>query len=193
LGVAWLKPAPILGHFRIAMNPASPVPGYLLKFFLFSAVSFFIGTVHGMLQVMPPVRAWLDSIGSPYGGPGHMIDPLAHAHMNLVGGLVLLAMGVTYYFLPILSGRPLYSTKMVNYTFWCVIVGAYLFYLTQIVFGIWEGMLFNADPQAIAAVHRFYGPTTAIASTIMGFGFWIYMANVALSVKKTSAMPGNRS
>ena len=59
--------------------------------------------MHGMLQVMPPIRAWLDSIGSPYGGPGHMIDPLAHAHMNLVGGVVMLVMGVTYYLLPILA------------------------------------------------------------------------------------------
>jgi len=159
------------------------VPRYLLKFFLFSAVSFFIGTVHGMLQVMPPIRAWLDSIGSPYGGPGHMIDPLAHAHMNLVGGLVLLAMGVTYYLLPILAGREIYSTRMVNYTFWCVIIGAYLFYLIQIVFGVWEGLLFNTDQQSITAIHRWYGPTTAIASTIMGIGFWIYMANVALSIK----------
>ena len=54
---------------------------------------------------MPPVRAWLDSIGSPFGGPGHMIDPLAHAHMNLVGGVVMLVMGVTYYLLPILCNR----------------------------------------------------------------------------------------
>src|SRR5487761_2467016 len=83
---------------------------YLLKFFILSALSFFIGTIHGMLQVMPPIRAWLDSIGSPYGGPGHMIDPLAHAHMNLVVGVVLLAMGVTFYLLPIFTGKKIYST-----------------------------------------------------------------------------------
>jgi len=136
-----------------------------------------------MVQVMPPVRAWLDSIGSPYGGPGHMIDPLAHAHMNLVGGLVLLAMGVTYYLLPILAGRPLYSLRLVNYTFWCVIIGTYFFYITQLVFGIWEGQLFNTNPQAIPAIHRFYGPITAVVSTIMGIGFWIYIANIALTFK----------
>jgi len=133
---------------------------------------------------MPPIRNWLDSIGSPYGGPGHMIDPLAHAHMNLVGGLVLLAMGVTYHLLPVLAGRAIYSVKMINSTFWCVVIGAYLFYITQLVFGIWEGLLFNANSQAIPAVHRFYGPVTAIASTIMGAGFWIYMANVALTLFK---------
>ena len=55
---------------------------YLLKFVLVSSLSFFIGTVHGVLQMIPFIRSWLDSIGSPYGGPGHMIDPLAHAHIN---------------------------------------------------------------------------------------------------------------
>src|ERR1700693_2850069 len=98
---------------------------HLSKFLLLSAFSFFIGAIHGMLQVMPPVRAWLDSIGSPYGGPGHMIDPLAHAHMNLVGGVVMLAMGTTYHLLPIFSGKPIYSLSLVNYSFWWTSVGVF--------------------------------------------------------------------
>ena len=60
---------------------------HLVKFTVASAFCFFVGTVHGVLQVIRPIRAWLDSIGSPYGGPGHMIDPLAHAHINVVGGV----------------------------------------------------------------------------------------------------------
>ena len=67
----------------------------LLKFLLTSAACLFVGTVHGVLQVIRPVRAWLDSIGSPYGGPGHMIDPLAHAHINVIGGVVILLMACT--------------------------------------------------------------------------------------------------
>jgi len=69
---------------------------HLIKFLLVSTISFFVGAMHGLLQVIPSVRTWLDSIGSPYGGPGHMIDPLAHAHINLIGGLVILAMGTMY-------------------------------------------------------------------------------------------------
>jgi len=83
----------------------------LLKFPIASAAAFFIGTVHGVVQVLPPIRHWLDSIGSPYGGPGHMIDPLAHAHINVVGGVVLLCMAVTYYLFPVLFGATaLFST-----------------------------------------------------------------------------------
>ena len=104
----------------------------LAKYLVLSVVSFCIGTLHGMLQVLPSVRKWLDSIGSPYGGPGHMIDPLAHAHMNLVGGVVLLAMGTTYYLLPVMTGRVIHSIRMMNQTFWWTSIGAYGFYVTKL-------------------------------------------------------------
>jgi cytochrome c oxidase cbb3-type subunit 1 len=154
---------------------------YLLRFLLLSALSFFIGTIHGMLQVMPPIRAWLDSIGSPYGGPGHMIDPLAHAHMNLVGGVVLLAMCVTFYLLPIFTGKAIYSIKLVKHTFLWVSIGVYSFYIIQIIFGIWEGSLL-LHAQDFSAVHRIYGPVMAISGTTMAIGFCTFFVNVVLTV-----------
>jgi len=153
----------------------------LMKFLILSAFSFFIGTIHGMLQVMPPVRAWLDSIGSPYGVPGHMIDPLAHAHMNLVGGVVLLSMCVTFYLMPIFSGKKLYSLKLVQHTFWWVSIGVYSFYVIQMVFGIWEGMLLLSTPEEIPNVHRYYGPIMAFSGTTMAVGFCTFFANVILT------------
>jgi cytochrome c oxidase cbb3-type subunit 1 len=155
---------------------------HLLKFLLLSAFSFFVGTVHGTLQVMPPIRAWLDSIGSPYGGPGHMIDPLAHAHMNLVGGVVLLAMGVTFYLLPIFTRKRIYSIKLVDHTFWWVSIGVYSFYIIQMVFGIWEGLLMHSATPDISAVHRLYGPIMAISGSTMLVGFCTYLANVFLTI-----------
>lgn len=154
---------------------------HLLKFLLLSALSFFIGTIHGMLQVMPPIRAWLDSIGSPYGGPGHMIDPLAHAHMNLVGGVVLLAMCVTYYLLPIFTGRRIYSINMVKHTFWWVSIGVYSFYVIQMFFGIWEGTLMRSGGD-IASAHRYYGPVMAVSGTTMAIGFCTYFVNVIMTM-----------
>jgi cytochrome c oxidase cbb3-type subunit 1 len=154
----------------------------LVKFLAVSALSLFIGTMHGMLQVMPRIRAWLDSIGSPYGGPGHMIDPLAHAHMNLVGGVVMLVMGVTYYLLPILSSRKIYSVRLVEQSFWLMTLGVYGFYAVQMVFGIWEGYLMFHDTAAMQAVHHWYGRFVAVAGTVMAAGFMAYFANVALTL-----------
>ncbi|EQD45188.1 cytochrome c oxidase, cbb3-type, subunit I [mine drainage metagenome] len=154
----------------------------LVKFFIVSATSLFIGAMHGMLQVFPPIRAWLDSIGSPYGGPGHMIDPLAHAHMNLVGGVVTLAMGTTYYLLPRLSGKRIYSQRLVQHSFWWLFIGVYGFYTTQMVFGIWEGYLMLHDRPAMTHAHHFYGPIVAVAGTCMAVGFMVYFSNIVLTL-----------
>ena len=156
----------------------------LIKFLIASVTAFFIGTVHGVLQILPPIRAWLDSIGSPYGGPGHMIDPLAHAHINVVGGVVLLCMAVTYYLLPRLSGIPLFSQRLVNHTFWWTTLGICGFYSTLMVFGIIEGnLLLENNHEAVAEVHKSYSPIIATVSTVMGIGFWIFFTNVLMTAK----------
>jgi cbb3-type cytochrome oxidase subunit 1 len=149
----------------------------LLKFLVGSATFFFIGTVHGVVQVIPPVRAWLDSIGSPYGGPGHMIDPLAHAHINVVGGVVLLCMAVTYYLFATLSKRPIWSMRLVDHSFWWTALGVAGFYSTLMIFGIIE------ETDAIYEIHRYYRPLIATISTAMGMGFWIYFFNVFMTAR----------
>lgn len=156
----------------------------LVKFLLASVFFFFIGTLHGVLQIQPPIRSWLDSIGSPYGGPGHMIDPLAHAHINLVGGVVLLCMAMTYYLLPRLSGHSLYSQRLVSHTFWWTAIGICGFYSTLMVFGIIEGnLLLQGDTKGMSEAHSIYKPIIASISTIMGIGFWIFFTNIFMTAK----------
>jgi cytochrome c oxidase cbb3-type subunit 1 len=156
----------------------------LVKFLVTAAGCLFIGTVHGVLQVIRPVRAWLDSIGSPYGGPGHMIDPLAHAHINTVGGVVIFLMGATYYLLPRMLGRPVFSTKLTNHTYWWTTLGIAGFYSTLMTFGILEGICLLENPECLPQIHRFYGPTISVVATVMGIGFWIFFANLFLTVTR---------
>ena len=156
----------------------------LFKYILASSFFFFVGTVHGVLQIQPPIRAYLDSIGSPYGGPGHMIDPLAHAHINVIGGVVLLCMAVSYYLVPRLTGVRLFSTKLINYTFWFTALGITGFYSTLLIFGIIEGdLLLAGKAEELQAVHAYYKPTIATVSTIMGMGFWVFFANMFMTAK----------
>jgi len=115
-----------------------------------------------------------------------MIDPLAHAHMNLVGGVVLLAMCVTFYLLPIFTQKRIYSIKLVQHTFWWVSIGVYSFYIIQMTFGIWEGLLLHSRPQDVPSVHHFYGPVMAISGTTMAIGFCTFLANVILTVTSST-------
>jgi heme/copper-type cytochrome/quinol oxidase subunit 1 len=158
---------------------------YLVKYLVVSSLCFFVGTVHGVLQVIHPIRAWLDSIGSPYGGPGHLIDPLAHAHINVVGGVVIFLMGASYYLLPKMSGVAIYSRRMVEHTFWWTSIGIAGFYLTLMVFGILEGRaLLSGVPGEVEAIHHYYGMIISVVSSVMGIGFWVYFANVFLTFRR---------
>jgi cbb3-type cytochrome oxidase subunit 1 len=73
----------------------------ILAFLVMSVTHLFIGTVQGVLQTLPGVSQWLRAAGQA----GHLIDPLAHAHINLVGGVTMGMMGLFYYVLPRVLGR----------------------------------------------------------------------------------------
>ncbi len=174
---------------QMPSNPDSTEYRRLIKFIAVSSFCLFVGTVHGVLQILGPIRAWLDSIGSPYGGPGHLIDPLAHAHINVVGGVVIFLMGASYYLLPKMSGISLYSQRLVEHTFWWTTLGIAGFYSTLMTFGILEGIALLEDPDSVDDIHRFYGPTIGVVSTVMGIGFWVYFANIFLTVRKIRRTP----
>ena len=157
---------------------------HLVKFLVVSVTSFFIGSVHGVLQLIPAIRAWLDSIGSPYGGPGHMIDPLAHAHINLIGGVMVLAMATTYYLLPRFTGEPIWSRRLVEHSFWWTVFGISSFYSTLMIFGIWEGVLLLNNSPSMEAVHRVYTYLASISASVMGIGIWLFLANVGITIRK---------
>lgn len=155
----------------------------LIKFLLGSALFFIVGTLQGVIQLLPPIREWLDAVGSPIAGPGHMIDPLAHAHINLVGGVVILGMATTYYLLQEISGRPLWSRRLVGHSFWWTAVGSSLFYVSLITFGVVEGNLLLNDPDSLAGVHRYYAPVISSVATVLAVGFWVFLVNVAMTVR----------
>lgn len=156
---------------------------HLVKFLAVSVTSFFIGSIHGVLQMIPSIRAWLDSIGSPYGGPGHMIDPLAHAHINLIGGVMMLAMATTYYLLPHMTGKPIWSKRLVEHSFWWTVFGVASFYSVLMIFGVWEGLLLLQDSPQMESVHGVYTYLASISASIMGFGMWLFLANAAMSIR----------
>jgi cytochrome c oxidase cbb3-type subunit 1 len=116
-----------------------------------------------------------------------MIDPLAHAHINVVGGVVIFVMGASYYLIPKMSGLTIYSRKLIEHTYWWTTIGIAGFYSTLMIFGILEGQALLANPHsddAVQAIHHYYGPTISIVATIMGVGFWVYFANLFLTVRQ---------
>ena len=52
------------------------------------------------------------------------------------------------------------------------------------IFGGIEGYLLLSAPERVADVHRYYGPIISVVATVMGVGFWVYFANLFLTVKR---------
>ncbi len=157
----------------------------ILKFMVMSVASLLIGTVQGVLQTLPEFALWIRATGPA----GHMIDPLAHAHINLVGGVTLAIMGIFYYILPKILQRPIYSHTLSNTSFWFSTIGVLGFFSSLVYFGIVEGnmvlsgMTYQQALDTIGPIHHIAIISTAM---LMGFGYWLFITNIFLTVFKRS-------
>ncbi len=155
----------------------------VLKFMVLSVIHLFIGTIQGVIQTFPAVAQWLRESGPA----GHLIDPLAHAHINLVGGVTMGMMGLFYFVIPRLIKRPIYSRVLAATSFWLSTIGVIGFFSSLVVLGIIEGNMIHAGMsygqvlQAVGPIHHILLITTAF---LMGFGYWAFITNVLLTVFK---------
>src|ERR687888_364277 len=74
--------------------------GHLWKFLPTGPAALTVGTVQGVIQVQPGHADWLYKAGHA----GEWIDPISHAHINLVTGLAMLVAGAPFSLLPPLGG-----------------------------------------------------------------------------------------
>ncbi|MDQ6692810.1 MAG: cbb3-type cytochrome c oxidase subunit I [Chloroflexota bacterium] len=163
-------------------NAATDNEFLLAKFFAVSATGLLFGTVQGVYQVLPWSLDWLHKTGEA----GHLIDPMAHAHMNLVGGVSVAIMGLLYYFLPKMLGRPIFSLKLGTFSFWCILVGVFGFYVTAVALGDIEGTMMLAGKtfdEAKATVGFWHPMLLAVSASIMGVGFWSFITNIFLTLR----------
>ena len=156
-------------------------PSYPVRFVVLAAICLLLGTLQGVIQVLPPVRAWIHETGQA----GHLIDPLAHAHINLVGGVVLAIMAFAYDGLPRWLHRPLYSPWLTATSFWGMALGVFGWYGVLLYFGIREGnlMLETGIPfhEAKAAFQPYHSMGMVVSAVIMALGHWAFVVNVILT------------
>jgi hypothetical protein len=155
--------------------------GHLWKFLAVGAGALTVGTVQGVIQVQPANASWLYEAGHA----GEWIDPISHAHINLVTGLTMLVAGAAFYLVPHLGGRRP-SRRSANACFWSLLAGSLAFYGAALYLGFHEGRL---------VVDRLMTPEQAEEETalhpflIMGGGiamfasFWFLLAMLVRSAR----------
>lgn len=155
----------------------------ITKFLVMSVIHLFIGTMQGVLQTFPSFGLWIRETGPA----GHMIDPLAHAHINLVGGVTMGMMGLFYFVIPRVLDRPVYSQVLAKCSFWFSTLGVLGFFSSLCILGVIEGnmildgMSFDQAVQAVGPVHHISIITSGF---LMGFGYWAFITNILFTVFK---------
>src|SRR3989442_15855162 len=145
-----------LGYWCLAANVVAtifqarlvkvPKPQWhLWKFFATGVAALTVGTVQGVIQVQPANADWLYGAGHA----GDWIDPISHAHINLVTGLTMLVAGVLFALVRPAGGEE-QPRQLVDACFWSLLAWSLTFYLVALYLGFHEGRLVNprmtADP-----------------------------------------------
>jgi hypothetical protein len=155
--------------------------GHLWKFMATGAAGLTVGTVQGVVQVQPANADWLYRAGHA----GEWIDPIAHAHVNLVTGLTMLVAGALFYLAPLCGGKAP-TRRAADACFYALLAGSLAFYGAAMYLGFHEGDLVvrgglsPAQAEEATAVHPFLLMGAGIA---MLAGFWLLLALVARSFR----------
>jgi hypothetical protein len=151
---------------------------YLWKFFATGVVALTVGTVQGVIQVQPNNADWLYNAGHA----GDWIDPISHAHINLVTGLTMLVAGALFALVRQAGGREP-SRSLVDTCFWSLLWWSLTFYAVALYLGFHEGRLVNAGLTPEEAEHA--TPLHPYLIMVAGIGmfasFWLLLGVVARS------------
>ena len=164
-----------------------PKPSWhLWKFFATGAAALTVGTVQGVIQVQPANADWLYRAQHA----GEWIDPISHAHINLVTGLTMLVAGAVFALVPAIGGTAP-ARRLANASFFALLVGSLAFYGVALYLGFHEGRLVNRgltpeQAEEATALHPFLIMGAGIA---MFAAFWFLLVVVARSVRH-AAGPG---
>lgn len=168
-------PVSAFGAADIARHDAS-----LPKYALTSATALVLGGLHLAIKSYPPIAEWLDGAGRG----GHLAANIAYSHMVIVMGGTIAVTGLTWYALPRILRRPLYSDTLAHLAFWGTVLGAGGFYLINLVGGVALGTLVHSgmsDARASDAIGLWRSLPTAVAASLMGLGYWLFAVNVLVT------------
>jgi hypothetical protein len=156
-----------------------PRDRHLWKFFATGAAALTVGTVQGVIQVQPAHASWLYKAGHA----GEWIDPISHAHINLVTGLTMLVAGSLFALAPLLGGvAP--RRELVNACFYALLGWSLAFYAVALYLGFHEGRLvvnMGLTPEQAEALTPLHPYLIMGAGIGMFASFWFLLVLIARS------------
>ena len=185
-----LKQGRLLIKPRTVIDPANERS--YVRFYAAAAIGLVLGGIQGVIQRLPGISDWLYAAG--YGG--HLITNLAQTHVIMVGAGTLTVTATMYYLLPRILNRPIYSSTLTNLSFWLTVIGVYGFYFVMLIEGlVLGGAVTRGVPydDARRLLGAWYNAPTGIAGGIMGVGYWTFVANIYLTMRRPKSWKGPES
>ena len=154
----------------------------ILKFLIVSVSFYGMSTFEGPMMSIKTVNAL-----------SHYTDwTIGHVHSGALGWVGMISIGATYFLIPRLFGRQIYSVKLIETHFWISTIGIVLYISSMWIAGVMQGLMWravNADGtltysfvESVQAMHPFY-----IVRTLGGLFFLAGMLLMAYNLWKTIA------
>lgn len=157
----------------------------ILKFFVAALTFYGMSTFEGPLLSIKTVSAL-----------GHYTDwIIGHVHSGALGWNGFLSFGMIYWLLPRLWNTELYSKKLAEQHFWLGLLGIILYYVSMVVAGITQGLMWKAiDSNGQLVYPEFIDTVTriiplywvrALGGLLYLSGFCIMAYNVYMTIKSS--------
>ncbi len=178
----WTYVANVLMTAYASKGVRTPRPhAHLLKYLVTGALGLLAGTIQGVIQVQPANFLWLHKAGAA----GDLIDPVSHAHINLVTGVTMALAGLLFAHLP---GVP---RRAANRAYAVLLVGSLAFYATTLGLGLVEGSRVVdrgwTPDRAAESLGLLHSVPLVISAATMFTGFWMVLALAVSAARRLPA------
>lgn len=129
------------------------------KFVFTGTIMYFFVSIQGSMMALPDVQRvthfnnWV----------------VAHAHVGVLGFAGMIALGGLYYFIPLMTGKPLYSRFLAEFQYWMILIGVVGFTVVLTIVGLIQGNAWlNGETvyRVLPEMHMYYVARAALGLMI---------------------------
>ncbi len=151
------------------------------KFLITGALMYLVGCFQGSTEALRSLQQ-----------PTHFTDfVISHSHLTVFGTFVVWAMAGTIYTLPRIVGRPLWSFKMGNWSFWLITFGISTMGLALTQGGMQQGFEWMSGVEWLDSMNHVkpYWLARTLAGISMDIGMSLLVVNLMMTVLAKKPLP----
>jgi cytochrome c oxidase cbb3-type subunit I len=144
------------------------------KFLIVGAIMYLLGCFQGSVEALRLLQQ-----------PTHFTDfVISHSHLTVFGTFVVWAMAGLIYVWPRITGRPLWSFRLANLSFWLIAIGISLMGITLSAQGLQQGFMLMAGVEWLDSLVSIapYWLVRTISGISMDIGMTLLVINLTMTV-----------